>query len=189
MFISDHDISATSEAAAVAAIKDYESISKGDHRDMPEYWVTCRIASDLAGKGLVVECEKRIGEIIGGIGEIISDKPSREKIDIAVYVTAEDNPNRPRGLIEIKGSQSRWDTFGDDFVRLRTTAKSLRLSDLLIGLVYATCPMRADKLMEERLEMKRQLGLAEPKKVTISKQQSSGNNDFWEIMSVFERAV
>jgi len=49
----------TAELAAVAAVEEYERISKTDPHRMPEYWVTCRIASALASKGMIVECQKR----------------------------------------------------------------------------------------------------------------------------------
>ena len=57
--LSDGEIIVTAESAAVAAIKEYETISRSSPYYLPEYWITCRIASDLASRGLTVECEKR----------------------------------------------------------------------------------------------------------------------------------
>jgi hypothetical protein len=53
----------TAERAAVEAVEEYEKISKAHPHRMPEYWVTCRVASALASNGMIVECEKRFADL------------------------------------------------------------------------------------------------------------------------------
>lgn len=193
MFKSHNRIVVTAEVAAVAAIKDYENISGADPYNIPEYWIVCRIASDLAGQSFIVECEKRIDEIV--VGKRLG------RVDLAVYSTAEQNENKLlRALIEVKGPRTTWPSFLADFVRLREIAKELSASDVLIGLVYAAPPMTAVELNKEQEKIKRVLAAGDvgPEKLKFSERQhlqrrhkdrTPGVNDVWEIMSVFDRVV
>ncbi len=190
MPVQNHFIVDVAEAGAITAIKEYENMSRADPYNIPEYWITCRIASDLAGKGLTVECEKRIDDMVG-------DKKLGGRVDLAVYTSADVSQRGAlQALIEVKGPRTTWSSFPADFVRLDAIAKSLSAPNLLIGLVYATSPMRAVDLNKEQNTMKRWLaGIVEPEKVRISarqhlqcnhKDRTPGVDDLWEIMSIFD---
>ena len=99
---------------------------------LPEYWITCRIASDLASRGLNVECEKRFAELL-------PNQRVKGRIDLAVYATTNENQSRSlRALIEVKGPRTTWPSFPVAWTWLRMAAKSLNAPGLLIGLVYGT---------------------------------------------------
>lgn len=181
MSISDAEITDTVESAAVAAIDEYETTSRTNHRWMPEYWITCQIASALANKGLIVECEKRLSILI-------PDGGGNSRIDLVVY-----NEGSLRALIEVKRTGSGWPVFPADFMRLMTTAKSI--GGAQIGLVYGTGPMlSADLDQEERTFEKSFVSLASllgralpPRFSRRSKTKFETVGDVWEVMSIFER--
>jgi hypothetical protein len=186
------DIIATAEAAAIAAVKDYENMSRCDHTYIPEYWITCRIASDLAAQGLVVLCEKRITEM--DINEKLGGR-----IDLAVYEPADENQGpRLSALIEVKGPQTTWPSFSADFDRLSAIAESPSSLGLVIGLLYVTPTMTAaaldfdEKRMKERLvkffchEKTDFLRKSERQHLhRHHKDRTPGVDDVWEILSVF----
>jgi hypothetical protein len=189
----DDNIIATSEIAAIAAIKEYENISKADPYNIPEYWIVCHLARELAGKNLTVECEKRIDEMV------LNEKFDG-RVDLVVSTEENEHANRQlRALIEVKGPRTTWSSFPEDFVRLKNIAKLVSTSDLLIGLIYATPPMTDGALNEERERLKRCLADVAPlEKIRVSKHQhlqhrhtdrTAGDNDFWAIMSIFEHAA
>lgn len=193
--LSDDDIIVITESAAVAAIKEYESISRSSLYYLPEYWITCRIASDLAGRGLIVECEKRVAELL-------PNQRETGRIDLAVYATTGENQNRSlRALIEVKGPRTTWDSFPKAWVRLKLTSQSLNAPGLLIGLVYGTENKTNLQLDAEEHTMKRWfpagvLGRERTDFLRTSQRQHLQHrhegiapdvDDVWEVMSIFDR--
>jgi hypothetical protein len=149
--LSDDDIISTAENAAIVAIKEYENISGSSLYYLPEYWITCRIASDLASRGLMVECEKRMADLL-------SNQRLTGRIDLAVYAATNENPKKSlRALIEVKGPRTTWGSFPEAWIRLKTTSESLNSPGLLIGLVYGTENKTHSQLDSEERTMKRWL--------------------------------
>jgi hypothetical protein len=193
------DIIVIAESASVAAIKEYERISNRDHNYMPEYWITCRVASDLANKGWRVECEKRIEELIP---KHVEGRNGR-RIDLAIYdnVTADRSYGSLKALLEVKGPGSTWPTFPADFVRLRIIAKLLDEPGLLIGLVWGSNPMTDGQLDFAQMTMRQLFSAEIPGRersdfVKVSQRQrlqfhhsnrTLGEDDAWEVMSIFDR--
>jgi len=156
-------------------------MSKTNHHLMPEYWVTCHIARAFAQKGLTVQCEKRIWDLISGGGS--------GRIDLVVYCATGQNPASPRALIEVKGERSGWPTFPGDFIRLMTIAQMLP-SVTLIGLLYATGPGPTSNLKKEE-ELLKQIFSKPPLGQTphfYGRNNSNYGNlgDVWEVMSIFD---
>jgi hypothetical protein len=165
---------------------------------MPEYWVTCRIASALAGKGMIVECEKRLGDLYYENQTTERSLERAGRVDLIIYdPSTEQDRRRPRALIEIKGKNSSWTSFPADFVRLRLIATELELLDPLIGLVYATTPMQASRLGAEKAKLKKMFLSMLPEVTNLdfprvserrhSRYGSLGVDDEWAVMSMFNR--
>jgi hypothetical protein len=192
--LSDDDLIAAAEKAACLAIEDYENISKSDHFPMPEYWITCRVAADLAGKGVIVECETRIDGLIAD-EDGRQGHTSSEKVDIVLFDTEDDRTNRKiRALIEIKSALSTYASFPADFARLKILAEALRVENLteqktvLIGLLYGTAPMSRQSLDAENHKIQKLVGY--PIRCYGRRRATRRNSEdnWWEIMSIFQEA-
>ena len=194
--ISDDDIISSAESAAIAAIREYENVAQTPRYYLPEYWITCRIASDLASRGMIVECEKRVAELL-------LDQRVAGRIDLAAYATTNENQSKTlRALIEVKGPRTTWDSFPVAWTRLRMAAKSLNSPGLLIGPCwYGTENKTNSQLDAEEQTMKRWLpfevlGRERADYLRTSQRQHLARshngitpdiNDVWEIMSIFDR--
>jgi hypothetical protein len=193
--LPDNDIIVTAESAAIAAIKEYENISQGSLYYLPEYWITCRIAADLASRGFIVGCEKRIIELLPA-------QRVNGRIDLAVYAATDGNGSRSlQALIEVKGPRTTWTSFPVAWLRLKMTSESLNSPGLLIGLVYGTENKTHAQLDAEEHDMTRWLPPAIVRRDTIDylrtseRQHLQGRhdgitpdiNDVWEVMSIFDR--
>ena len=191
---SDDDIISTAESAAIAAIMAYEDVAGTSLYYLPEYWITCRIASDLASRGLNVECEKRFAELL-------PNQRVKGRIDLAVYATTNENQSRSlRALIEVKGPRTTWPSFPVAWTRLRMAAKSLNAPGLLIGLVYGTETKTNSEMDAEEQVMKhcfppKILGRERAEFLRTSQRQhlrdrhegiTPDGSDVWEIMSIFD---
>jgi hypothetical protein len=166
---------------------------------MPEYWVTCRVASALASNGMIVECEKRLADLYYQGDQMIERSLERAgRVDLVIYdPSTEQDRRRPCALIEIKGKNSSWASFPADFIRLRMIATELELPDPLIGLVYATTPMQASRLDAEKAKLKNMFLSVLPEMIAVDFPRVSerhhsiygdlGVDDEWAVMSMFNR--
>jgi hypothetical protein len=191
---SDDDLIDTAERAACVAIEDYENISKSAHHPMPEYWITCRVASDLARKGAVVECETRIDGLITS-EESRQGRVAAEKVDIVLYNSEDARGKRQiRALIEIKSCLSTWKSFPDAFERLRVLGQAIRAENMpgtekvLVGLVYGTAPMSAASLDAECQKIEKLIGYPVRRYGRRRTAQRNSDDNWWEIMSIFQQA-
>ena len=191
---SDDDLIDTAERAACVAIEDYENISKSAHHPIPEYWITCRVASDLARKGAVVECKTRIDSLIPG-EESRQGHIAHEKFDIVLYSSGDDREKRQiRALIEIKSCLSTWASFPAAFERLRILGQAIRAENMpetdkvLVGFVYGTAPMSEASLDAEGQKIEKLIGYPVRRYGRRRTAQRNSDDNWWEIISIFQHA-
>lgn len=183
MPISDDDIVAVTTAAAVTAVQDYETISKTNHYWMPEYWITQRVASEIAGRGMVVACEERISGLL-----INHEKEGR--FDVAVYdMDKEGGRGSLRAIIEIKGPRASWISFKTDLKRLVAFSNQPNWN-ILVGLIHATGPMPDARLNADEKTFEDSYAILFHRSPSFIQRQNSRFEtieNVWEVWSLFNR--
>jgi len=183
MPVSDDAIVGTAKAAAVAAIDDYEAISKTNHYWMPEYWIVHRIAAEIAHQGMAVVCEERISWLV-------RDNRKKGRFDVAVYdLTGEGGRGQLRALIEVKGPRTTWRSFETDLMRLAEVANFLDVN-ILTGLLHATGPMSDDRLNADEKRFEGVCASVSHRPPSYLQRQNSKfetPGDVWEVWSLFNR--